>query len=376
LQRIQNKCADTRKALREVAVPSPTPPLPMPTRISALPAALFLLTGPLFGSVAEALRFDSSDFMRQTTYRDPSQVATDMSPSGAMTAINIKWDQTRTGPWFIEEQRHAAEAVVAGIVQSDPAAIARGLKALRWGYEQQRPDGSFDCPDVYHSTTFVVEAAARACLYLQASAFAGRYAAEVAWLRPRVLLSAEWMVKPQVEKTGRGHDDSMTHRFYLDADALGEAGVLCSDPSLIERSWLYVRQGLARQDPSGFNPERKGYDSSYDAVGLNFAGRYYDLVATPDQQREMLPMFVKGFAWLKSRILPDGSFNLAGSTRVGGVKTEVGRNGAPKGMDYPAALHAIAWWAWVSKDPDYAAAARRIFSAREAAAGHQVNWTQ
>jgi len=342
----------------------------------ALTAASYLFcAAPLFANTADALRFDSSSLLRDTMYRDPTQVATDMSSSGAMSAINIKWDRTHTGTWFIEEQRHAAEAVVAGIVQSDPVTIARGLKALRWGYEQQRPDGSFDCPDVYHSTTFVVEAAARSCLYLQASPFAAQFAGDIAWLKPRLLLTAHWMVKPAVEKSGRGHDDSMTHRFYLDADAIGEAGVLCAEPALVEHSWIYVREGMGRQDPSGFNPERQGYDSSYDAVGLNFAGRYYDLVATPEQQKAMWPMFVKGYDWLKSRVLPDGSFNLTGNTRVGGAKSELGRNGAPKLMDFPQALRAFAWWGYVAHDPSYEELARRIYHYRESSAGHHVNWT-
>ena len=70
------------------------------------------------------------------------------------------------------------------------------------------------------------------------------------------------------------------------AAALGEAGVLGDDSSLVEKSKSYIREGIEMQDPSGYNPERGGYDSSYDAVGLFYAERYYDLVA--DSETEAL----------------------------------------------------------------------------------------
>ena len=38
---------------------------------------------------------------------------------------------------------------------------------------------------------------------------------------------------------------------------------------------------LARQDPSGFNPEKGGWDTSHHAVGLLFAETYYTVVAAP-----------------------------------------------------------------------------------------------
>ena len=89
------------------------------------------------------------------------------------------------GNWYIEEQRYGTDAILGGIAQQNTTAIARGLKILRWGFEQQQSDGSFNCPDAFHSTSFFVEAAAHACLLLKASpyAYAEPYAAETDWLR-------------------------------------------------------------------------------------------------------------------------------------------------------------------------------------------------
>src|SRR3984957_1342691 len=142
-------------------------------RITILLGTSFWLSiAPLsFGSVTDDLRFETSDFMKSTSYRWPDRVAADTSPNGAISRVNIQWEQAHSGNWYIEEQRYGADAICAGIAQSDPAAIDRGLKGLRWGFERQQPDGSFDCPDAFHSTSFFVEAAARACLLLGASQY-------------------------------------------------------------------------------------------------------------------------------------------------------------------------------------------------------------
>src|SRR6476661_7283722 len=90
-------------------------------------AILFtVLCGPVFGSVEDDLPFETSSFMKSTL-------------------------RTHSGKWFIEEQRHGADAVSGGIAKDDQAAIERGLKILHWGFSQQQPDGSFACPDTFHS---------------------------------------------------------------------------------------------------------------------------------------------------------------------------------------------------------------------------------
>ena len=64
------------------------------------------------------------------------------------------------------------------------------------------------------------------------------------------------MLVPQNTGPGEAHDAPYTHRFYLDADALGEPGVLVHDEGLVHASRDYVRRGIAHQDLSGFKPEK------------------------------------------------------------------------------------------------------------------------
>ncbi|MBV8276672.1 MAG: hypothetical protein JO170_15625, partial [Verrucomicrobia bacterium] len=98
--------------------------------------ASFIIWSPaVFASVADDFRFESGTFMQKTLYRRPEHVATDIDQSGAESPINITWNQTHTGKWYIEQQRYGGDAVCAGVAKQDTATIERGLKILHWGLE-------------------------------------------------------------------------------------------------------------------------------------------------------------------------------------------------------------------------------------------------
>lgn len=322
---------------------------------------LMLLSGTVFGSVDDDYRFETSSFMKATLYRRPDRLAADIAPDGAEGRVNTAWDQTHTGKWFIEEQRHGSEAVVGGIAKEDPAAIERGLKVLRWGFEQQQPDGSFACPDSFHSTSFFVEASAHACLLLSAGPFAARYAQNVAWIEPRLLKAAMWMIEPSVEEQGRRSNAPYTHRRYLVAAALGETGVLTNNRLLVDHSAAYIQEGVSLQDPSGFNPEKGGYDCSYHAVGLVYAERYYDFVADGALKSQLFDMLKKATTWLASRVQSNGTLDPSGNTRTG-LSQEAGRNGTLKTINYGFAYCALYRWSLISGDAAFARLAETVFA--------------
>ena len=309
------------------------------------------------------LAFETSEFMRQTAYRNVSRLDTDDAPDGAYGAVNRAWDLSHQGQWYIEEQRSGADLINGGLSAGDPEAISRGLHILQWGFRHQNNGGSFSCPDSFHSTSFFVEACAHSCLLIQASPFAQRFAGQIATMTAQVQKSALWMVRPDVEPLGRRHNQPFTHRRYLVACALGETGVLCQDKALIRKSEEYIREGLALQDPSGFNPERDGYDSSYNAVGLFFAERYCTLVAGDDVRAALRPMLEKGIAWEASRINPDGTLITTGNTRVGGQITEAARSGQLKKPAVGQVFRCLAYWSQLSGENSYAALADKVAAA-------------
>jgi len=324
----------------------------------------FLLPNTSPGSVKDDLQFETSGFMKSTAYRRPDRVAAQAAADGAISPVNIKWDQDHAGTWYIEEQRYAADVICAGMAQHDLTAIERGLKGLHWGFEQQQPDGSFNCPDAFHSTSFFEEAAARACLLLSASGYAGQFASDIDWMKPRILKTAHWMIEPQVEEQGKKRNIPFTHRRYLVAAALGEAGVLSGDQTLIDHSKEYVREGIALQQPDGVNPEKGGPDCTYQGAGLYYAACYYNVVADDQLKSTLRPMLEKGYAWLKNQVLPDGTIDVSGNTRVGGAP-EHGRNGAPKKVNYGIIYRGFYQWSLISGDTDYAQLAEKVVRGEE-----------
>jgi hypothetical protein len=109
------------------------------------------------------------------------------------------------------------------------------------------------------------------------------------------------------------------------------------------------------------NPERGGHDTSYQALGLLYACRYYQLVADEKMRAELKPTLDKGFAWLVSRIGADGKIDGTGNTRTGPA-AELGRNGKPKQLDYRTTGIVLAYWAQLDRNSSLDASARQVFN--------------
>ena len=294
----------------------------------------------------------------------PDEVAHQSDADGAYSPLNIAWNATHQGHWLIEEQRYGFDAIVAGISYHRQDLISRGEKILDWGFGQERADGSFDCPDRFHSASFFVEVAAHAALLLQASDLGGQNQAWVDKMEPRLRLAAAWMMRPENEGSGRAHDAPYTHRCYLDACALGETGVLLHEEEMVRRSREYIRAGLRRQDPAGYNPEKGGWDTSYQVVGLLFAMDYYTLVASDEVRQQMQPMIQRGMEWLQARVRPDGTVDQTGNTRTGSGQ-ERGPQGNLKRMSYGSAYRASYYWAMITGNEHWARLAATLFTGQD-----------
>lgn len=314
------------------------------------------------------LLFETSAFMRSTAYRNVPKLNPESAEDGAYGPVNRAWDLLHSGKWYIEEQRYGADLVAGGITARNTEAIGRGLLILHWGFAQQQRDGGFDCPDAFHSTSFFVEATAHSLLLLESSEFASRYDADIKAMKLRLHAAALWMIAPEHEGQGRKHNMPYTHRHYLVAAALGESGLLLGDQALINRSEDYIREGLALQDPSGFNPERGGWDSSYNAVGMLYATRYYTIVASDSLRPALYHMLEKAVHWEASRVSAEGEVSTEGNTRVGGEQTENGRSGKPKTIAVGTVYRVFYYWSRISGDAGFEKLAEKV-----AAFAHQLH---
>jgi hypothetical protein len=310
--------------------------------------------------VGKDLAYETSAFMLDTAYRDVPHLYSDSAPDGAYGPVNRKWDAHHKGEWYIEEQRFGGDVVAGGIATKNTDAIDRGMLILNWGFAQQKPDSGFNSPDKFHSTSFFVEAAAHALLLLEASEYSARYSQSIADMKPKVHSAALWMTDPKNEIPGKKKNMPFTHRRYLVAAALGETGVLTSDSSLVRASEAFVRDGIALQSATGYNPERGGWDSSYHSKGMAFACRYYTIVADEDMKKELYPMMDKAMKWEASRVNDDGTVNTEGNTRVGGAKTETSRAGKPKTVEFRQVCRSLYYWSVISGDASYEKLAEKV----------------
>ena len=301
---------------------------------------------------------ESNSLIANVLYRRLSGLFNSMTFSGANGA-NADRENNWAAPWYIEAQRNGEELVIGGLIKNDPEAIQSGFKMFDWGFAQQSADGSFKgTADPFHSTSFFVQAVAHTLLVLQQSPQSEKYADQIAHYTPLVHRAARWMILPEVWKKGIERNEPYTHRRYLVASALGLTGKLTGDQDLINYSRESIKDGLSLQYADGSNPEKGGYDSSYQMVGLVYAQRWVTYFPNDFLTPKVTAMIDKGLAWEQTRMLPTGEISREGNTRTGGQ--EKGRTGKIKKVDYRSAVRGFAYWASVTGDPRWAAIASQI----------------
>ena len=258
--------------------------------------------------------------------RQPEVFATNFAKITASGAAGLcaEWEAGRVPQWYVEHQRYGSDLIVAGVALGDEPLVERGLAGLQWAFDHQGKDGDFPgTGDPYHSVSIFVEAAARALLVIREADARSR---DVRWRRaaatadrqvPRVLAAARWLARPEIEAAARNHEAIFTHRSYILAAALGETAALTRDDALTRQAERFARAGLARQLENGVNPERGGFDVSYQSAGVLNATRYWLVCPDPELRQKMTEMIRRGMLWEANRIDAKGVVNMAGSTRTG-----------------------------------------------------------
>lgn len=275
-------------------------------------------------------------------------VGVEFDPDGAAGA-------NRGGSYrWIEEQRQGADWIQRGIAIARPDWIARGWQLLDWGLARQRPDGGFASGDPFHSTSFYVEALARALLLDPAAATDVR--------RDGLARAAAWLMRPEIETPGIARNAPYAHRRYILAAALGEAGAVTGQRAFTDRAAIYARDGIALQRPDGTNPEKGGFDAGYQMVGVVMALRYLPTVPDPALRAALRAMIRSAIALELSRQGPDGRIDPTGSTRI---LLETGRTGVIKQVPDGEVLQALSYAALCLPDPALNQPAERLARARK-----------
>lgn len=327
--------------------------------------SLVLIASLLRSPESFATAYDEPDlisFVKEVIHHSPQHFLNEITDSGAI-GINADWEAKKRDKWFIENQRSGVDSIIAGILWSDTKLIDRGLTALEWGFKQQEKDGSFNCPDNFHSTSFFVEAVARSIRLIESSAFQQHYTSRTEAMKPGLLKATSWMIRPDNKIKGDKNNQPYTHRRYLVAAALGEAGKVLHNEYLLALSWNYIKEAVSLQERDGVNPEKGGHDSSYQAVGILYAIRYLSAVAETKQSSELLPFIRKAVDWELSRIAPSGGINIDGNTRTGSSQEKT-RAGKIKEVNFQEVAQMIAFWSSISKQQQLLDIAKKVVTTK------------
>jgi hypothetical protein len=331
-----------------------------------MPVVLLLLVGAILPAASQRslaadslLKMEREPLLEQSLFRMAYKSVRQkdrFAPDGA-SALNRRWEQGGAAQWFVEEQKFGPDLLLAGIVLRDEKLTDLGWKAVAWGFSRQAPGGDFPgTGDPFHSVSIFVEAAART-LRLMKESGEPRYAATIAEFGPKLRGAALWLLNPEASAEGRKRDAPYTHRRYILAAALGQTAAVADDPVLWQASLAYAREGLALQRPDGVNPEKNGFDVSYQGVSVLMAGRYWGVCPEPSVRGALRAMMQKALDYELTKLDDQGKLSVAGSTRMG---AEPGRGGRIKTVNYKEVVEGMVLAATITGDRRFHDAAAKI----------------
>ncbi len=334
--------------------------------------------------------------------------------SDGAVGVNAQWEAGTSPNWYIELQRQGIYSVDDGMRTENDAEIRAGLQQFDWGFAHQGSNGSFpgtaggSIGQEFHSTSLFLEAVARAAIELKSYSPItyklddNYYNSKISQYTAAVDAAAHWMTRPSVAIAGQKYNFPFTHRRYLLAATLAEAGALTGDSSFSDDAVPYVEQGLARQlgrgwtaavtknadgtfppavlqspgtvSPSGtyetltavgVNPEKGGYDTEYQCTGLFYANIYYQYCTDSDIRRQLLAMTRAGLNWESGFVNDDGTVSTMGDSRAG---VEDNREG-----DVKTTTKGITWAAFALGAQNTGDAIDAVYEAKIAAQGLKID---
>jgi hypothetical protein len=297
-------------------------------------------------------------FLARALYSVPDRMASNIGDDGALGVNRGIGSGERM---YIEEQRYGGDLVQTGLAIGDHSLVKLGLKVIDWGFRHQAEDGSFpQTGDAFHSVSMFVEGAARAFISLR-EAGGSRYADVLTRMTPRLIAAARWLEQPDVERTGRAHDAPYTHRRWILAAALGQTAALAHDTEMASRANKYAEDGLSLQQSDGVNPEKGGYDVSYQAVGVLFGERYFVVCHDNELRSRVERMIERALNWELAMITNDGQVLVGDSTRI---ENEKSRSGKVKHVNTKELLQALSFATTITGDKKYRDKAALVAHAR------------
>jgi len=264
--------------------------------------------------------------------------------------VNADYEAGKCSQWFIEMQRAGGDFIQSSIAGSaDPTLMALGIKTIKWGFSKQKPDGSFaGSGNLYHSSSLFLDAALRATLLMKESD-PTKYSATIKDFSKHIVKGMDYMIK--MKKSGDKENKPFGHRNWVFAAINQMTAKLTGNSQWEKYAEEYVKAGLSFQKPDGNNPEKGGYDVSYQTLGVLYAEKWYVNSENAQLKKRVAKMIEKALKWEKTHISDTGEVEVGASTRIG--EGHVGRGGGEKKVDVKSLVEAYAFAAGITGNAEY-----------------------
>ncbi len=267
---------------------------------------------------------------------------------------NIK-SQKEFSVWY---QQVCWDAIVTGIGKGQEQDISLGLKAIQYSFEKMIDNGSFKNSSIAGASRFLL-AFAKSYYEIEKSGYKEKYINKLNSYIPKLKKAVYYVFNsPQwkIEKSRILDYDNQVIGIGLTFKLLG---TILKDQKIIKYGNELFYQGLKKQTQEGVLPEKGGYDSSYQAVSLQFIEFYYLYLANDKEKKSLFQTLEKGWKWELTRIEDSGEIKVTGNTRTGLEQEKW--HGKFKGVNYPEVALSLIYWSYISDNKELRELAKKIF---------------
>lgn len=338
----------------------PTTPFPPMKTLAFFFCALFVAGLRL--PVAAANFTSEYELLRQLPTAALSGLITNTGVPDAQGFIGFHQQQ---GTWIeAGMQRGGCWMLIGAVVAGDEKRADDAWRSIDATFAHQVEDGGFLSvrkPGVSHKPTraervetafFYLQELSHAILVLQASPMEGYFHDRIEALKPRMRRACAFI---QANRDGIVNKVGHTaNRLFIAAKAFGLCGIVLSDEDLKASSRELAAMALERRDADGVFIEKRGRDSSYNAVSILMA----QVLAIYQPDPVLDAALARAMAWERTRIRPTGEVEVKGNTRTGvGKEVFMGR---PKDVNYREVALALCYFGMIHDNPSDLALAEKV----------------
>jgi hypothetical protein len=282
--------------------------------------------------------------------------------------------QNRSGFISAGYQRYGSRFVTYGILTENVQLIDLGLRSIEYALRYQNADGSFidylpGVNGVSHpgSVAFYLHDTGHSLVlcknskWFQQSPETAALRARIERLKTPLTKSLNWLIAREADLIRGDGNGNGTNRLWVDANAYYLMGRALNRTDSVRLGEKIANLALQQQNAAGAFLEKKGFDSSYQAVSLHQALIFYTNLSSQANQRPIVWEAIQRGMRLEYRyLLPNGEVETKGNTRVyTGGESYLGYE---KSVDYLAVVQSLRYYYELTQDINIKNAADRSWA--------------